>query len=143
MGFLAIGHHWSGEQSVNLISFHFHTNTNNNKEIPLNLIILRSVCSSTRQYGRGNDFDVLIFTQQWPATVCYEWMEEKKDHACLLPSAKDVWTIHGIWPTKYGTLGPFHCNDTWVFDINQVAGIEKQMEQFWINIEKGLFPVSV
>lgn len=88
-------------------------------------------------HPHNNDFDVLLFTQQWPAVFCYEWMNSNPDHTCKLPSPKEIWTIHGIWPTKFGTMGPFNCNSTWVFDANQIARIRSSMEQFWINIENG------
>lgn len=71
-----------------------------------------------------------------------EWMEKKKDNVCLLPSQKEIWIIHGVWPTRYGSIGPAFCNKSSTFDINTLKPIEEQLEQFWINIEKGLFSVS-
>lgn len=64
-------------------------------------------------------------------------MEENHKHTCELPTPEDTWVIHGIWPTKFNTMGPFFCNKTWDFDIKQLTPIEKELEQFWINIEKG------
>lgn len=64
-------------------------------------------------------------------------MESKKGHECVLPKAKNSWTIHGIWPTKYHTIGPLFCNDTWIFDMDQISPIENEMTEKWINIEKG------
>jgi len=84
-----------------------------------------------------NYFDILIFTQQWPATVCYTWKERSKNNQCILPSPKEVWTIHGIWPTKFHTKGPAHCNDSLNFNIDALKPIEKQLEHFWLNVEKG------
>lgn len=83
-------------------------------------------------------FDLLIFTQQWPVTTCIEWMESSKEHTCLLPSPKEIWTIHGVWPTRFGTLGPAFCNKTATFDPDQLEPFKDQLQQFWINIEKGI-----
>lgn len=82
------------------------------------------------------DFDLLIFTQRWPITACYEWREKSSDHICGLPSAKDIWTIHGIWPTKLNTIGPSFCNKTAIFNVTELSAIEPQLEQLWINVEK-------
>lgn len=66
-----------------------------------------------------------------------EWMDEGHNHECLLPSQKDIWTIHGVWPTRFGTLGPSFCNKSATFDVNTLKPIMDQLEQNWINIEKG------
>lgn len=84
-----------------------------------------------------HEFDVLIFTQRWPITGCIEWMDEKRDNTCLLPSQKDIWTIHGIWPTRFGSIGPAFCNKTAKFDIDTLKPFIDQLSQFWLNIEKG------
>lgn len=82
------------------------------------------------------EFDLLIFTQRWPITTCYEWREKGPNNDCGLPSAQNIWTIHGIWPTKLNTIGPSFCNKTAVFNVTELEGIEQQLEQFWINVEK-------
>lgn len=82
------------------------------------------------------EFDLLIFTQRWPITACYQWLEKSSSHSCGLPSPKDIWTIHGIWPTKLNTIGPSFCNKTAVFNVTELNAIEPQLEQFWINVEK-------
>lgn len=88
--------------------------------------------------GDDHDFDVLIFTQRWPITFCVEWMETNPDHICVLPSQKDVWVIHGIWPTHFGSIGPSFCNRSAHFDVHELDPFIKQLEQFWLNIEKGI-----
>lgn len=60
-------------------------------------------------------------------------------HTCALPSQKDAWTIHGIWPTKLGTRGPGFCNSSAKFDDKAIEPIKMQLEQYWINIEKGKY----
>lgn len=89
------------------------------------------------EQSNSHDFDVLIFTQRWPITFCAEWMESNPDHVCVLPSQKDVWTIHGIWPTRFGSIGPSFCNKTAKFNVHELDPFISQLEQFWLNIEKG------
>ncbi|ETN60942.1 ribonuclease t2 [Anopheles darlingi] len=84
----------------------------------------------------NHPFDLLIFTQRWPITACYEWREHNKDHICGLPSPNIVWTIHGIWPTKINTIGPAFCNKSAIFDVSQLSSIESQLEEHWLNVEK-------
>lgn len=81
-------------------------------------------------------FDLLIFTQRWPITACYEWRNTGKGHICGLPSPTTVWTIHGIWPTKWNTIGPAFCNKSAIFDPSQLAPIEQQLKEHWLNVEK-------
>uniref|UniRef100_A0A6B2EIY0 Putative ribonuclease t2 family n=1 Tax=Phlebotomus kandelakii TaxID=1109342 RepID=A0A6B2EIY0_9DIPT len=90
---------------------------------------------SVRASSDEHPWDVLIFTQQWPQTVCHQWKSEDKRHNCLLPSTRNLWTIHGVWPTKYGHLGPSFCNASWTFNASDIAPIENQLEIFWTNVE--------
>ncbi|XP_047530192.1 ribonuclease Oy [Vanessa atalanta] len=83
------------------------------------------------------EFDLLIFTQQWPATACKDWKKHDSSHTCVMPSNVDTWTIHGIWPTKFGTIGPAFCNRTWLFDPEKIKPIEDKLEQVWVNIFGG------
>lgn len=88
--------------------------------------------------SNNHKFDVLIFTQRWPITSCLEWMEEKQNNVCLLPSQKGIWTIHGIWPTRFGSIGPAFCNKSAEFDVNTLQPFREQLQQYWLNIEKGM-----
>lgn len=85
----------------------------------------------------SHDWDLLIFTQSWPVTTCFHWKEENKNHECNLPTKKEIWTIHGIWPTKLDTFGPNFCNNSAKFDVDQLDPIVDQMYLFWPNIETG------
>lgn len=91
----------------------------------------------------ATDWDILIFTQHWPATVCNIWTHNKPSHSCTYPKVKDTWTIHGSWPTKLGTEGPENCNGTWLFDPEKIRPIEEELEQHWTNIEKGTGPYDL
>ncbi|XP_037933658.1 ribonuclease Oy [Teleopsis dalmanni] len=92
------------------------------------------VKGSKSMESADNEWDVLIFTQQWPVTTCYHWREEDKSHECKLPDNKEFWTIHGIWPTKLGQIGPSFCNKSADFDLDQLEKIEAQLETFWPTI---------
>lgn len=87
----------------------------------------------------NHDFDLLIFTQEWPATVCKEWKKHDPSHKCVMPTNTDSWTIHGIWPTKLGTIGPAFCNRTWMFDPEKIKPIEQQLSQVWVNVFGGKY----
>lgn len=70
-------------------------------------------------------------------------MNKQSGNICILPSQKDAWLIHGVWPTKYGKFGPFFCNASAPFDINSLNPIIDQMKQYWTNIEKGKYQAIV
>ncbi|KAH8300459.1 hypothetical protein KR018_006857, partial [Drosophila ironensis] len=84
---------------------------------------------------QDHEWDVLIFTQQWPVTTCYHWREENPDQECALPQKKEFWTIHGIWPTKYQQIGPSFCNNSASFDVNKLEPISDRLETFWPDLK--------
>lgn len=83
----------------------------------------------------AHDWDVLIFTQQWPVTTCYHWREQDPSHECLLPQKKEFWTIHGIWPTKLEQFGPNFCNKSAEFNPDQLQAILDRMNTYWPDLE--------
>ncbi|XP_067009974.2 ribonuclease Oy [Anabrus simplex] len=87
--------------------------------------------------GPDHSWDILIFTQHWPNTVCMEWKEKLKQHTCILPRIKNSWTVHGIWPTKLGTIGPQFCNHSLHFDPEKLQPIRGKLEQEWLNVYNG------
>ncbi|XP_012258433.2 ribonuclease Oy-like [Athalia rosae] len=105
------------------------------------LILFAAVRQITSRIGRhkvyaDNHFDLLIFTQHWPETVCFEWEETAPSHQCFLPRHQE-WTIHGLWPSQKHEIAPAFCNKTQHFDESVLLPIQNQMEEKWINIEKG------
>lgn len=80
---------------------------------------------------------MLVFTQRWPITGCMEWMDKSKNHECILPSQRGIWTIHGVWPTRFGSIGPQFCTKG-EFNITELDQLKNELDQFWINIEKGI-----
>ncbi|XP_046388788.1 ribonuclease Oy [Ischnura elegans] len=111
------------------------------------LFILTIVCSTiaTSENSRisTRDWDILIFTQSWPNTVCLQWKEKYENHTCLVPIRKNEWTIHGIWPTIYGTHKPGYCNTTWKFDESKISPIEDELNKYWPNIQNGSSETSL
>ncbi|XP_002024998.2 ribonuclease Oy [Drosophila persimilis] len=87
------------------------------------------------QRVHDHNWDVLIFTQQWPVTTCYHWREDNPSQECSLPQKKEFWTIHGIWPTKLGSLGPSFCNKSAEFDVDKLDGISNRLETFWPDLK--------
>lgn len=77
----------------------------------------------------------MIFTQHWPLTVCKDWKHEDQSHTCKFPKEQDSWTIHGIWPTRNGTMGPAFCNNSWHFDPELIKPIESVLLDKWIDVE--------
>jgi ribonuclease T2 len=118
-----------------LISISIFSDVNSRKNLERKLQTERQL--ALHNLRKDTNFDVLIFTQHWPYTVCDQWMENKKGNECVLPKIKNSWTIHGIWPTKFHTIGPLYCNESWIFDMDQISPIEDEMTEKWINIEKG------
>ncbi|XP_045494672.1 ribonuclease Oy [Colias croceus] len=105
----------------------------------MNFYVILSIvftCVSLSQQAH-HDFDLLIFTQNWPATVCKEWKKMDPMHKCSMPRKNDAWSIHGIWPTKLGTIGPAFCNRTWFFDPEKIRPIEDKLLEEWTNIFNG------
>uniref|UniRef100_A0ABD2X8D2 Uncharacterized protein n=1 Tax=Trichogramma kaykai TaxID=54128 RepID=A0ABD2X8D2_9HYME len=82
------------------------------------------------------NYDLLIFTQSWPPTSCYEWEEKSPKHECNLPPNEE-WSIHGIWPTQNHTMGPFFCNESLHFDLAALEPLRAKLEVKWIDVHKG------
>lgn len=62
----------------------------------------------------SKSWDLLIFTQSWPKSVCYTWKAHNASHSCYYPSQKNLWTIHGIWFVPivlYFWLSTYHLLD--------------------------------
>ncbi|XP_031351086.1 ribonuclease Oy [Photinus pyralis] len=118
---------------------------NNGVLILLLLIPLLSVsCYNYDEKPKPNnstDWDVIVFTQRWPVTICSQWMQVNANNSCFLPTDGNIWTVHGIWPTKSGTRGPWNCN-TNRFNESLIKEIESDLKQRWVNIENNTKPLS-
>ncbi|KAK9507350.1 hypothetical protein O3M35_007226 [Rhynocoris fuscipes] len=101
-----------------------------------------SSCGLTNSFYRltrhkqSNEWDVLLFTQNWPVSVCLAWESKSKTNTCNLSNNVTSWTIHGIWPTKLGTLGPHFCNTSRPFNPEAIYGILPRLETQWSLIQR-------
>nr|CAD7200575.1 unnamed protein product [Timema douglasi] len=113
--------------------------------------------------NKESEWDLLVFSQQWPATTCHEWKEKLAQHTCTMPVPRGAWTVHGICIASGATgslvvtevsdpASPrFHphsvrgrgllshcciCNSLH-FNVSMISSIRPQLEQFWANIENG------
>ncbi|XP_030851107.1 uncharacterized protein LOC105444289 [Strongylocentrotus purpuratus] len=87
------------------------------------------------------NYDKLTLVYEWGPSLC------KKRNACTIPStAKQIWTIHGLWPFKSNLSNipkhsstsspPINCNGT--YDRNALSStIRAKLNEKWPNIETG------
>ncbi|XP_066598184.1 ribonuclease Oy [Prorops nasuta] len=89
---------------------------------------------ANKRLTNSTDFDVFVFTQHWPPTVCYLWREKVSNHSCSL-STSEEWTIHGLWPTQNHKVGPQFCDKSLPFDVNALNEIRSELELKWTDVE--------
>ncbi|XP_052058384.1 ribonuclease Oy-like [Mytilus californianus] len=77
------------------------------------------------------EWDIFTFTQEWPTTVCVQG--EQEHHRCVIPDGVSTWSIHGLWPTKFGTEGPTDCRQV-PFDANIIKNMTSELSKFWANM---------
>jgi len=82
---------------------------------------------------RSNDWDMLVFAQVWPETACIEG-NLTHQYACSIAQNISTWTVHGIWPTLNGTLGPNYCNDSDKFNPAPIQPLLSQLTEYWPNL---------
>ncbi|XP_066945174.1 ribonuclease Oy [Macrobrachium rosenbergii] len=101
----------------------------------LAIVLLQALLVHGRSSWYKNvEWDVLIFTQQWPITSCISHLSHNPHSSCNIFPNMTSWTVHGIWPTKLGTIGPNYCNKTWHFHEAEIMPIEKYLIKYWGNI---------
>lgn len=93
-----------------------------------------NINTTNQNHYNDDDWDVLVFTQQWPITSCYQWREMDKSRVCLLPKQEELWTIHGIWPTKIGEFGPFFCEKNATFNPEEIEDLHVPLNLYWPDI---------
>jgi len=97
-------------------------------------IIKSSNCDSTVQdISHKKDFDFLVFAQVWPISGCLEWEDRSDKNTCYLPNRRN-WTVHGIWPTKNGEIGPLNCDHSTPFDIDYIRPLLPDLRLHWTNV---------
>lgn len=99
-----------------------------------------SVSGRHHEHGHGkgnpnqsNEFDMIVFAQQWPQSVCIEG-NLTHHYACSVAQNISTWTVHGMWPTVNGTLGPNYCDDTNKFQPGPIAPILSELVEHWPNL---------
>jgi len=84
----------------------------------------------------STDFNELKFTQVWGYGSCLQFKGETRGQIpCRYEDKPSIWSIHGIWPTETGTMGPNFCEKV-KFDPSLVAPIEPQLALAWYEISE-------
>ena len=45
--------------------------------------------------------------------------------------ANAQWTVHGLWPNRYGEINPLFCNKSWLYEEQEMEPILAELEEFW------------
>jgi ribonuclease T2 len=103
-------------------------------------LIIFSVIQVTHTSG-SDDWDYMVFTQQWPESVCLE-TQVTHQHTCQISQNVSTWSLHGIWPTKSGTFGPNFCNKTEKFNPKLIEPLDGLLLKYWPNLYTDSSPYS-
>ncbi|XP_780287.3 ribonuclease Oy [Strongylocentrotus purpuratus] len=91
---------------------------------------------SLNKQSSNDTWTELILTIQWPQSFCLDYndgRDYKEAGECKVPAGIDDWTIHGLWPSNPGKLGPENCNSTWKFDVTKISDLVAEMNASWPN----------
>lgn len=89
---------------------------------------------SNHHAQQNNSFDFLMFTQLWPITSCLTWEDRGLNYTCTIDDSAKQWTIHGIWPTSNGKIGPLYCNKTDTFDPEKIGSLLPELRSKWTDV---------
>lgn len=90
--------------------------------------------SNTSGVEDGKDWNELIFTQMWGYSSCLEF-KEHTGGTCRYEDKPSIWSIHGIWPTEVGTMGPFFCTKV-EFNKTAILPILNDLNNYWYEINE-------
>lgn len=79
--------------------------------------------------GHSNEYKFFDMVRQWTPNTCY-----LSSHKCkhLIPQIKDVWTIHGLWPSLDAKHYPADCaGSTCHFNTSSIADLLPMMHVEW------------
>ena len=48
---------------------------------------------------------------------------------------KAQWSVHGLWPTRYGEINPNFCNNSWAYSHQEMEPIMTELKEFWPDVE--------
>lgn len=90
-----------------------------------------------------HEYDVLMLSQSWPQTSCWE-LNKKWDNPdpvcspCKMPKASSNWTLHGLWPSSRSGHHPFNCDDKIKFNPGLLGqGLLMEMNAEWPTLKLG------
>lgn len=92
-----------------------------------------TVDSSSNLGSNDQEWDHLVFAQQWPESNC-EYTNETGHHTCVIPGSVKGWTVHGLWPSMGDTRGPNYCNPDMPFDESEIKDLIPKMKSQWPNL---------
>ncbi|XP_057336789.1 ribonuclease Oy-like [Microplitis mediator] len=79
-----------------------------------------------------NDIDILVLSQKWSPTICYQLQKRYKNYTSNLCNEKK-WLISGLKPSLQHYPGPAFCNCSMEFDLLKLSPIMKDLETKWID----------
>ena len=53
----------------------------------------------------------------------------------FLSADRDEWSVHGLWPTRFGEINPNFCNSSWTYNHDQMKDILGEMSRYWPDVE--------
>lgn len=84
--------------------------------------------------AEAEHFDYYVFAQQWPATTCTKWKSGGSFKSCNFPNMQ-VWTVHGVWPSRHSGRGPEYCDADETFSPAKIADIETDLSNQWTDVQ--------
>eukprot|EP01083_Nonionella_stella_P055599 146574_1 len=74
---------------------------------------------------------MMLLAVSWPNTFC----NDPKNRPCIqgtVPSDRDQWTVHGLWPTSGKPPYPSHCDASLSYNESLIPLLQrKSMEIYW------------
>ena len=83
-----------------------------------------------------NSYDLLMFVQMWPITKCIERTSSDCGLDINGEASKKAWTVHGIWPTRYGHVAPVKCRKV-PYDPDQLSPtMMSELKERWKSVTR-------
>lgn len=97
------------------------------------------ICSAyyhRRELVTSNEFEILVLSQIWPQTSCWDvnefWNRTFGCSPCAHPNTFNNWTLHGLWPSNKHGGNPEHCNHDMKFRLaNLDENLRVQLNDKW------------
>lgn len=111
-----------------VLAFVFAASQNNLASISKRFEIDSKIVYRTRDYEttKDDEFDYFMLSTQWPGTVCKHLTPYHTD------LSKDIFTIHGLWPSNYDGSYPQDCyTEAKPFNASQIQSLLPDLRAFW------------